>query len=137
MRQLQTIHPTDIHFSVYSSYEHSLLPSSSQPPAPSSVLPRLLDPKINLPLDIALETLFSVILLCVGVVMSSPELKPIQWSVWAGRLERSKEAREIKAVGLGGGNPYASLEERPGFLDVRGKRKEFAEWVRSGEDKTS
>ena len=67
--------------------------------------------------------------------MSSPDLEPIQWNVWAGRLERSKEAREIQAVGLGGGNPYAGLEERPGFLDVRGKRKEFAEWVENGEEK--
>ncbi|EME48662.1 hypothetical protein DOTSEDRAFT_162346 [Dothistroma septosporum NZE10] len=119
---------------VYSSYEHSLLLLSSQSPAPSSILSRLLDPRINLPLDVVLETLFSVILLCVGVVLSSPELKPIQWNVWAGRLERSQEAREIKAVGLGGGNPYATLEERPGFLDVRGRRKEFAEWVRNGQD---
>lgn len=118
--------------SVYSSYEHSLLPAASQPPPPSSYLPRALDPKINLPLDIALETLISVGLLCVGVVMSSAELKPIQWNVWAGRLERSKEAREIKAVGVGGGNPYANLEERPGFVDIRAKRKEFAEWVKDG-----
>lgn len=120
--------------SVYSSYEHSLLPSSSVPPPRSSIIPRLLDPAINLPLDIALETVFSVLLLCVGVVMSSPELKPIQWNVWAGRLERSKEAREVKAVGVGGGNPYATLEERPGFLDVRKRRGEFREWVTKGED---
>jgi len=69
----------------------------------------------------------------VGVVLSSPELKPIQWNVWAGRLERSKEARVVKEVGVGGGNPYAVLEERPGFLDIRGRRKEFAGWVREGE----
>lgn len=83
-----------------------------------------------------LETLFSVLLLCVGVVLSSPELMPIQWSVWAGRLERSKDARATKEVGVGGGNPYATLEERPGFLDIRGQRKEFANWVRDGEKKT-
>lgn len=60
--------------------------------------------------------------------MSSPELMPIQWNVWAGRLERSKEARVIKEVGVGGGNPYATLEERPGFLDIRAQRREFAKW---------
>ena len=65
--------------------------------------------------------------------MSSPELKPIHWNVWAGRLERSKEARAFKAFGDGGGNPYAALEERPGFLDIRGQRKQFAEWARQGE----
>ncbi len=88
---------------------------------------------MNLPLDIILETIFSVLLLCVGVVLSSPDLKPIQWNVWAGTLERSKEARATKEVGIGGGNPYATLEERPGFLDIRGRRKEFAAWVRDGQ----
>jgi hypothetical protein len=73
----------------------------------------------------------SVLLLCVGVVLGSPDLQPIQWNVWAGRLERSKEAREIKAVGLGGGNPFANLDERPGFLDIRAKRKEFAGLIKS------
>jgi membrane magnesium transporter 1 len=76
-----------------------------------------------------LETLFSVLLLCVGVVLSSPGLKPIQWNVWAGNLERSKKAREIKEVGVGGGNPYAALEERPGFLDIRKQRREFQAWA--------
>lgn len=83
-------------------------------------------------MDITLETIFSVLLLCVGVVLSSPALKPIQWNVWAGRLERSKDAREMSKVGLGGGNPYAALEERPGFLDIRARRKEFGDWVKDG-----
>ncbi|KAF2764622.1 hypothetical protein EJ03DRAFT_18534 [Teratosphaeria nubilosa] len=113
---------------VYSAYEHSLLPSSSSPPPPSAILPRSLDPKLNLPIDITLETLFSVLLLCVGVVLSSPGLKPIQWNVWAGRLERSKEARKVEEVGVGGGNPYAALEQRPGFLDIRAQRREFEAW---------
>lgn len=117
---------------MYSSYEHSLLPSSSIPPAPSSILPSALDPKISIPTDIVLETIFSVLLLCVGVVLSSPDLKPIQWSVWAGSLERSKEARSITAVGVGGGNPFAVLEERPGFLDIRKTRDDFARWRKEG-----
>lgn len=69
--------------------------------------------------------------------MSSPQLMPIQWNVWAGRLERSKEARATREVGVGGGaNPYAALEERPSFLDIRGQRKEFANWVRDSEKKS-
>lgn len=92
-----------------------------------------MNPKVNLPLDITLETLFSVLLLCVGVVLSSPALKPIQWNVWAGRLERSKQAREYTEVGVGGGNPYANLEERPGFLDIRGRRQDFAAWAKIGQ----
>ncbi|KAF2207499.1 hypothetical protein CERZMDRAFT_102395 [Cercospora zeae-maydis SCOH1-5] len=111
---------------VYSSYEHSLLPSSALPTPSSSILPSMLDPKISIPTDIVLETLFSVLLLCVGVVLGSPDLQPIHWNVWAGRLERSKEARAVQAVGVGGGNPFAALEERPGFLDIRKMRDEFA-----------
>ncbi|KAK5110381.1 hypothetical protein LTR62_006089 [Meristemomyces frigidus] len=117
---------------IYSAYEHSLLPSSSYPAPPSALLPQSLDPKINLPIDITLETLFSVLVLCAGVVLSSAELKPIQWNVWAGRLERSAEAREITEVGVGGGNPYAGLDERAGFLDVRAARKGFREWSGEG-----
>lgn len=30
------------------------------------------------------------------------------------------------------GNPFRVLESRPGFVDVRRQRKEFAEWVREG-----
>lgn len=73
-----------------------------------------------------------MLLLCVGVVLGSADLKPIQWDVWAGNLERSKEARKIVEAGVGGGNPYAGLEERGGFADIRGQRKQFAEWVKGG-----
>ena len=110
--------------SVYSAYEHSLLTSIGS----STIrLPGQPDPKASLPIDITIETLFSVLLLCVGVVLSSPELKPIQWSKWAGTLEKSKEARAVKEAGVPPGNPYAGLEERPGFWDVRGARKGFGE----------
>lgn len=30
------------------------------------------------------------------------------------------------------GNPFRMLESRPGFVDIRKQRKEFAEWVREG-----
>ncbi|KAI7476960.1 hypothetical protein KC364_g5395 [Hortaea werneckii] len=90
---------------VYSAYEHSLLPTSSLPTKPSTLLPQSLDPKTNLPTDITLETLLSACLLCIGTVLSSPGLKPIQWNVWAGNVERSLDARQMKQVGVGGGNP--------------------------------
>ena len=116
--------------SVYSAYEHSLLASASS--SPTLRLPTESEPKFNLPIDIALETLFSVLLLCVGVVLSSPDLKPIQWSAWAGNLERSKEARVLVEAGVASGNPYAQLEDRPGFWDPRGARKAFGMWVTDG-----
>lgn len=132
MSSRRTLALTRIADSVYSSYEHSLLPSSALPTPSSSIIPSILDPKISIPTDIVLETLFSVLLLCAGVVLGSPDLQPIQWNVWAGRLERSKEARTVSAVGVGGGNPFAALEERPGFLDIRKMREEFAALKKQG-----
>ncbi|KAF2722776.1 hypothetical protein K431DRAFT_265843 [Polychaeton citri CBS 116435] len=102
---------------VYSAHEHSLLPTAS------------FTTSNPLPLDIFLETILSVFALCLGVVISSPQLKPIQWSTWAGKLERDTSSREVKEAGQIAGNPYAALEERPGFLDVRGARKGFQAWV--------
>lgn len=119
------------HFhSVYSAYEHSLLTSTAT--TPTLRLPNEPEPNLTLPIDIALETLFSVLLLCVGVVLSSPDLKPIQWSAWAGNLERSKEARIVNEAGVAPGNPYAQLEDRPGFWDPRGAKKAFGLWVTEG-----
>ncbi|GAB7348537.1 hypothetical protein MBLNU459_g6931t1 [Dothideomycetes sp. NU459] len=129
---------------VYSAHEHSLLPAAAAPPSSSSSASSSSSssslaspqPTIDLPLDITLETLLSVLLLCLGVVLGSPALKPIQWRVWAGRIERDRAAKDapLAADGLGPrGNPYMALEERPGFLDIRGKRREFAQWVREGE----
>lgn len=63
----------------------------------------------NLPLDISLETVISVILICTGLVLGAEELKPIQWRVWAGKEERES----------GGGGPFQGLEERVGFMDIR------------------
>jgi hypothetical protein len=30
------------------------------------------------------------------------------------------------------GNPFRVLESRPGFVDIRKQKREFAEWVREG-----
>ncbi|KAF2154787.1 hypothetical protein K461DRAFT_311187 [Myriangium duriaei CBS 260.36] len=113
---------------VYSAYEFSLIPAST-PPSPRS---SALDPHISLPADIVLETLTSVLLLCVGIVLTAPDLKPIQWRVWAGRIEKEK-ARPLKNLDEGfGGNPYLGLEQRVGFVDIREMRKGFADWVKEG-----
>jgi hypothetical protein len=128
---------TSVPNSVYSAYEFSLLPRTPiiTPTAAELSIPGVvidaLNPKITIPLDITLELVISIILLCVGVVLSSPELKPIQWNVWAGHLERSAEARKITEVGVGGGDaPYKAIEERSGFLDIRRARTDFEEWLK-------
>ncbi|KAI5284898.1 hypothetical protein KEM52_002688, partial [Ascosphaera acerosa] len=78
----------------------------------------------GLPPDITLETLVSVLLVSAGMVLASEPLKPITWSVWAGEIEREG----------GHQNPFRAYEDRLGFWDVRTKRKEFADWVRSDGD---
>ncbi|KAJ5482037.1 Magnesium transporter [Penicillium sp. IBT 31633x] len=90
----------------YSAHEHTVLHSNIASTA--------------LPQDIILETLVSVLVVSIGLVLSAQKLKPISWREWAGEIERDGGAR----------NPYLSLEERYGFWDIRAKRKEFADWVR-------
>lgn len=113
------------HFSVYSSYEHSLLNTTTN---------------TALPLDITLELLLSTLILCVGIVLSSPALMPIQWRTWAADASlddnRPKGKRKFETKGDGAmvGNPFRYFEEgeRRGFVDVVGRRREFAGWVREG-----
>ncbi|KAJ6257407.1 hypothetical protein Dda_8296 [Drechslerella dactyloides] len=119
----------------YSAHEHSLLSTVSQAATPSSAgIPTT---GSSLPLDITLETLISVALLLVGIVSSGCELKPISLRKWAGLLESGRVAAEgvdaNSAKGKGKGL-FDGLEERPGFLDVRKQRKEFADWVKEQGD---
>jgi hypothetical protein len=90
-----------------------------------------------LPIDISIETLVSVFLVIVGLVLGTPALRPIQWRVWAGKIEREGEYGFLNGDGEVAkdyvGNPYKALESRPGFVDIRKQRKEFAEWVRAGD----
>ncbi|KAJ4354533.1 uncharacterized protein N0V89_006270 [Didymosphaeria variabile] len=100
-----------------------------------------------LPLDITIELLVSIFVLSAGIVVSSPQLKPIQWAKWGGKIARegqhgegkwTREGEEILSEGDGfaflgldtgiGGNG----EGRRGFWDVRSKRKEYAEWAKAG-----
>ncbi|KAF2094583.1 hypothetical protein NA57DRAFT_80384 [Rhizodiscina lignyota] len=119
---------------VYSAYEHSLLTSSSSSSSSSGEI-------TSLPLDITIETLLSLLVLCTGIVIGAPSLRPIQWAVWASSVEKedhvSLEQRRAlveEKVRAGGtvGNPFAVLDQRNGFLDIRAKRREFADWVREG-----
>ncbi|KAI9796468.1 MAG: hypothetical protein M1833_006136 [Piccolia ochrophora] len=107
----------------YSAHEAASLPPSSSSPSaapPSASSPTTANP---LPTDIVIETLVAVLLLATGIVLGSAALRPIEWKEWAGALER--KGREA-----GGGNPWAGLEWRTGFMDVRKARREFSEWVR-------
>ncbi|KFY12425.1 hypothetical protein V491_06792 [Pseudogymnoascus sp. VKM F-3775] len=113
----------------YSAQEHSALQSTTNAlhDAPSSV---------SLPIDIVLETIISLLITILGLVLGTAELRPIRWRVWAGKIEREGEKGFLGADGLVAkdyvGNPYKALESRPGFVDIRKQKREFAEWVREG-----
>ena len=95
---LQSHRTNRSHASAYSTHEHSAL--SAKLSSSSST---------DLPPDIILETLISVLLVCVGLVTGADPLQPIAWREWAGQMER-----EGKREGI-----YAVVEERRGFVDIR------------------
>lgn len=106
----------------YSAWEHSTL--TAQSPQISRLSSSQFQPSpatTSLPHDISVEAIASVILICLGLVSGAEELKPVSWRTWAGAVERES----------GGGGPYQGLEDRVGFVNIRAKRKEFADWVRS------
>ena len=102
-------HPANLstpYYSCYSAYEHSSLiarlpRTSGSTSAANPTLP-------SLPPDISLETIVSVFLICVGLVVGAEKLQPISWRVWAGKAERES-----------GGGPFQGLEDRLGFFDIR------------------
>ncbi|KAL2269873.1 hypothetical protein VTJ83DRAFT_2057 [Remersonia thermophila] len=120
----------------YSAREHTALQSprvvtaaalSSSPAAGS----------VSLPVDIIIETIVSTVLIITGLVLGTKPLRPLEWRVWAGKIER--EGAEGFTDGSGKvdrdyvGNPFSVLESRPNFVDIRRQRREFAEWSRQKE----
>ncbi|KAK6530448.1 hypothetical protein TWF694_003800 [Orbilia ellipsospora] len=124
----------------YSAHEHSLLstthPSPSSPASPSTSPSGTTTTGSSLPLDITLETLISVSLLLLGIVSSGWELKPISLRSYAGMLERGSvfpDGVDGKTTVRGRGI-FDGLEDRPGFLDIRKQREEFAQWIKTHGD---
>lgn len=123
--------PSSAH-SCYSAQEHSALQSLR---ATSASLHNT-QGSTSLPIDISIETITGLFLTLLGLVANTPNLRPIQWRAWAGKVEREGEEGFLKSNGEVEkdfvGNPFRVLETRPGFVDIRTQRKEFAEWVRTG-----
>lgn len=89
-----------------------------------------------LPIDITIETLAATLIVCLGLVLGTPALRPIKWREWAGKIEREGEdgfrgeAGDVDRDFVG--NPFKYLETRPGFVDIRKQRKEFTQWATKG-----
>ncbi|KAI0893926.1 magnesium transporter [Annulohypoxylon nitens] len=118
----------------YSAYEHSVL-QTHRAASLSSLAASHNAPSSTLPIDITIETIVATFIICLGIVLGTSNLRPIQWRVWAGKIEREGEAGFLNNNGEVEkdyvGNPFRLLESRPGFVDIRKQRKEFAEWVKN------
>lgn len=66
----------------------------------------------------------SVALLCLAVVLSSAELKPVKWREWA-NLQEHENPKSLLLNHLANDSASNILEHRPGFLDIRAKRKAY------------
>ncbi|KAK8019772.1 transmembrane protein 32 [Apiospora arundinis] len=118
----------------YSAYEHSALQSHRAASLSSLSATQQQAASSSLPLDISLETIVATLVITLGLVLNTAKLRPIQWRVWAGQIERAGEEGARSSSGEVDkdyvGNPFKLLESRPGFVDIRKQRKEFAEWVK-------
>ncbi|KAI5462941.1 membrane magnesium transporter-domain-containing protein [Mariannaea sp. PMI_226] len=115
----------------YSAQEHSAISSVSAQQTQSQQLST-----ISLPIDISIEALVATLVVVLGLVTGSPKLRPIKWNEWAGKIEREGEAGFRSGSGAVDkdyqGNPFAILETRPSFIDIRKQRREFGEWIKAG-----
>jgi hypothetical protein len=86
--------------------------------------------------DVAIETILSTFIILLSFVLGTRPLRPLEWRVWAGKIEREGEEGFMDNAGTVDrdfmGNPFSVLESRPSFVDIRKQRKEFAEWVQNG-----
>ncbi|KXX81688.1 ER membrane protein complex subunit 5 [Madurella mycetomatis] len=119
----------------YSAHEHSALQSFRASAA--ATLTSSSSAASSLPLDIIIETIVATLIILVGLVLGTRPLRPLEWRVWAGKIEREGEegftdnAGEVNKDYMG--NPFSVLESRPNFVDIRKQRREFAEWVKKGD----
>ncbi|KAL2178600.1 magnesium transporter [Thermothelomyces heterothallicus CBS 202.75] len=90
----------------------------------------------SLPVDIKLETIVSTFIILLGLVLGTRPLRPIEWRVWAGKIEREGEEGFTDNSGAVAkdymGNPFSVLESRPNFVDIRKQRREFTDWIQNG-----
>ncbi|KAK4144644.1 magnesium transporter [Dichotomopilus funicola] len=121
----------------YSAREHAALQSLRA--ATSASLTSSPTAASSLPIDIVIETIVSTFIILLGLVLGTRPLRPLEWRVWAGKIEREGEQGFTDNSGVVDkdymGNPFAVLESRPNFVDIRKQRRQFAKWVQEGSGK--
>ncbi|KAK4158208.1 magnesium transporter [Chaetomidium leptoderma] len=118
----------------YSAREHTTLQSLRS--AATAALTSSPAAAVSLPVDIIIETIISTFVILLGLVLGTRALRPLEWRVWAGKIEREGEEGFTDGAGAVDkdfmGNPFSVLESRPNFVDIRKQRREFTEWVQKG-----
>ncbi|BFZ65464.1 hypothetical protein YB2330_006637 [Saitoella coloradoensis] len=102
-RALITIALVILFHAGYSAYEHRAFQKSVGRTAVG-----------RLPIDIIVEALIAATIFSFGVVLSADALKPIKWREWNAVCEKE------------GSSTLQYLDTRPGFIDIRQRRKEYA-----------
>lgn len=88
------------------------------------------------PAEISIEALLSTFIIAAGLVLHASLLRPVQWNIWAGKLELEGHFA-FTAGNLASGNIRSSnnsacqLEIRPSFVNIRKHRSDFVLWARS------
>ncbi|KTW28566.1 hypothetical protein T552_01827 [Pneumocystis carinii B80] len=77
-------------------------------------LMKSIDQEVKIPIDIVLEVIMSLVIFCIERVFFAEKLQPISYSKYINAKEESGEP--IHSV----------LDHRPGFIDIRQKRKKYA-----------
>jgi Membrane magnesium transporter len=73
-----------------------------------------------------------VIFLCLAAVFNSTELKPVNWREWTNLQEHQNPGYTYLLL-VANNSASNILEHRPGFIDIRAKRKAFLEKKGQGE----
>ncbi|KAI0125766.1 magnesium transporter [Xylariales sp. AK1849] len=118
----------------YSAHEHSAL-QAHRAASLATLTATQAGASTSLPIDISVETIVATFIITLGLAVGTPKLRPIRWRVWAGQIEREGEEGFRDSNGEVAkdfiGNPFKLLETRPGFIDIRKQRKDFADWVKN------
>ncbi|CDK25030.1 unnamed protein product [Kuraishia capsulata CBS 1993] len=111
----------------YSSYEHRQL---------SKTL--LHSRHFPLPLDVKMEAVVGCVLVLIGAIISIQPNQTHVVDVASGSVVEGYTEEALRPIDMGkatirqeamGTSDYAQIENRPGYIDIRARRKEYQEWL--------
>ncbi|EMR10410.1 hypothetical protein PNEG_01125 [Pneumocystis murina B123] len=76
-------------------------------------LMKSIDQEVKIPIDVILEVILSLIIFCIERVFFAEKLQPISYSKY---INAKKESGDLI---------HSILDHRPGFIDIRQKRRKY------------